>query len=66
MNRKIKEYWAETKAYINSKEEREREIYAKLMEYYDSYKGAKAEELLKKTKEYLAKIEEAQELNDQI
>lgn len=36
------------------------------MEYYDSYKGAKAEELLKKTKEYLAKIEEAQELNDQI
>jgi hypothetical protein len=47
-----------------SKEEREREIHAKLMEYYDSYKGAKAEELLKKTKEYLAKIEEAQELND--
>jgi hypothetical protein len=66
VNRKIQEYWAETKAYLKSKEEREKEIYAKLMEYYDSYKGAKADELLKKTREYLAKIEEGQELNEQI
>lgn len=66
MNRKIKEYWAESKAYLNSKEEREKEILAKLMEYYDSYKGAKADELLKKTREYLSRIEEGQELNDQI
>lgn len=34
------------------------------MEYYDSYKGAKADELLKKTREYLARIEEAQALNE--
>lgn len=66
VNRKIKEYWAESKAYLNSKEEREKEILAKLMEYYDSYKGAKADELLKKTREYLSRIEEGQELNDQI
>lgn len=51
---------------MQSKKEREREIYNKLMEYYDAASGTKAEEMLKKAQAFVASIEEAHVKNEEI
>ena len=62
----MREHWKETAQYLQSKKDKEREIYNRLMEYYDSNSGVKAAEMLKKAQEFVAQIEAAHVKNREI
>ena len=55
----MREHWKETAQFLQSKKDKERDIYNRLLEYYDANSGAKAAELMKKAQEFVASIEDA-------
>ena len=59
---KVKEYYQEVKQFHLDKKKKEMEIFARMMEVYDSYKGEKAVKQEKRAQEYLERIEEGQRL----
>jgi hypothetical protein len=53
----MREHWKETAQFLQSKKDKEREIYNRLLEYYDANSGAKADELRRKAAAFVAELE---------
>jgi len=62
----VKEYYKDIKAHHQTKEERRKEIEAKLRATYDAYQGSKAVEFERRLQAALDDIEQGQELNAEI